>query len=182
MTQKPLDSMSPVTPNKGGMSVLAWFIAGCGCLGLGVFAFLMLMLLVVGMPSFLSQVNKSKGLTAKKSLENINWSQQRFYLKRGTFAKSSKDLDFKISDTFFIYQVVPSANPRVAIAIATPPQSELKSYTAVVFKIGSSSTQSSFVLGICETDTASPNPPQLSAIPSSVREPIECPPGSSLAK
>jgi hypothetical protein len=55
MIQKSLDSMSPATPNKGGMSVLAWFIAGCGCLGLGVFAFLMLMAFVVGMPSFLGQ-------------------------------------------------------------------------------------------------------------------------------
>ena len=182
MTQKPLDSMPPTTPNKGGMSVLAWLIAGCGCLGLGVLAFVILMVFVLGMPKFLQQVNKSKGSIAKTSLENINWSQERFQLKRGIFAKSIKDLDVKISDTFFTYQVVPSANPRVAIATATPTQPELKSYTSVVFKIGSSPTQSKFVLGICETDTASPNPPELSVIPNSVTEPVECPPGSFLAK
>jgi type II secretory pathway pseudopilin PulG len=182
MTQKPLDSISPTPPKQGGMSALAWIIAGCGCLGLGALAFLILMLFTVAMPSFLQQVNKSKEKMAQTNLQNINWSQQRLQLKKGIFSKSIQNLDVKISDTFFTYQVVPSANPHVAIATATPTQSELKSYTAAVFKIGSSPTQPKFVSGICETDPASPNPPELSVIPNSITESVECPLGSSLAK
>jgi type IV pilus assembly protein PilA len=182
MTQKPFDSTPPNSSKQGGMSALAWIIAGCGCLGLGILAVLILMMLVVGAPSFYQQVNKSKGKMAKTNLQNINWSQQRFQLKKGKFSNSLQDLDVKISDTFFSYRVVPSENPHVAIATATPTQSELNSYTAVVFKIGAKSTQDTFVLGICETDTPSPKPPQLSAIPSSVKEPIECPLGSSLVQ
>jgi type IV pilus assembly protein PilA len=175
MTQSSSGSIPPASPKKSGVPVFVWILGGCGCLGIGGFFFLML--LAIALPSFLNQVGKARGSEAKSTLGTINRAQQAYQLEKGVFAKSIKDLDARVSGKFFNYKVVPSSNPKVAIATATSTQPELKSYTGFIF--AKDPAKSEVVLGVCETNIASSNPPELSPITGSVTEP-ECPPGSSL--
>lgn len=177
MTQTPHDSPAPASSKKSGVPVFVWILGGCGCLGIGGFFFLIL--LAIALPSFLNQVGKARGSEAKANLGTINRAQQAYQLENKVFAKSIQDLDTRVSGTFFTYQIEPSRNPNVVVTTATPTKPDLKSYTGVAFIIGSGQA-ANFGSGICETNAVSPTPPQLTSIPTSVAEPIECPPGSTL--
>jgi type IV pilus assembly protein PilA len=178
MTQTPHDSTAPASPKKSSVPVFVWILGGCGCVGFGCLPVLGI-LLAIALPSFLNQVGKARGSEAKSNLGTLNRAQQAYHLENNIFAKSIQDLDARVSGKFFTYQTEPSENPNVAITTATPTKPDLKSYTGVAFIIGSGQA-ANFASGICETDTASPTPPQLTSIPTSVAEPIECPPGSTL--
>jgi type IV pilus assembly protein PilA len=178
MTRASRGSMSSGSSKKSGVPVIAWILGGCGCLGCGGFIFLML--LAIALPSFLNQVGKAKASEAKSILETINKTQTAYSRENGSFAKSIDDLGLKLQPgRFFTYQIKPMSNPNVAIVTATASQTELKSYTGVVFKMGSGPT-ASLLSGVCETDTPATTPPEFTAMPSPTATAIECPPGSTL--
>jgi type IV pilus assembly protein PilA len=177
MTRSSSGSMSSASPKKG-VPVFVWILGGCGCLGCGGFFFLML--LAIALPSFLGQVGKAKASEAKSILGTINKNQESYAWKNGSFAKSLDDLGLKLEPgRFFTYQIEPMANPNVAIVTATASQTELKSYTGVVFKMSSGQT-ASLISGICETNTPSKTPPEFTTMPSPAASSIDCPPGSTL--
>jgi type IV pilus assembly protein PilA len=178
MTQTPHDSTAPASPKKSSVPVFVWILGGCGCVGFGCLPVLGI-LLAIALPSVLNQVGKARGSEAKSNLGTLNRAQQAYHLENNVFAKSIQDLDARVSGKFFTYQTEPSGNPNVVITTATPTKPDLKSYTGVAFILGSGQA-ANFASGICETDTASTTPPQLTSIPTSVAEPIECPPGSTL--
>jgi type IV pilus assembly protein PilA len=180
MTQTPDDSMPPAASQKSSVPVIFWILGGCGCLGAGLF--IVVILAAIALPSFLNQTAKARGSEAKSNLGTLNRAQQTFLLEKGIFAKSIGDLDAKISGEFFEYQIIPSGNPKSAIATAMPIEFNLKSYTGFAFTVGSSPTTSQFISGICETDNISITPPAAPLAPASATEPVQCPPGSSLVE
>ena len=177
MTQASSASMSADSPKKG-VPVFVWILGGCGCFGCG--GFLFLMVLAIALPSFLNQVGKAKTSEAKSILGTINKTQEAYRRENDSFASSIDALGLKLQPgRFFTYQIEPMSNPNVAIVTATASQTELKSYTGVVFKIGEGKA-ANLVSGICETNTPSKTPPEFTAMPSAVALSIECPPGSTL--
>lgn len=177
MTQASSGSMSSASPKKG-VPVFVWILGGCGCFGCG--GFLFLMVLAIALPSFLNQVGKARTAEAKSILGTINKTQEAYARENGSFANSIDALGLKLQPgRFFTYQIEPMSNPSVAIVTATANQTELKSYTGVVFKMGSGQA-TSLVSGICETNTPSKTPPEFTSMPSAVTTSVECPPGSTL--
>ncbi|MGB7412713.1 MAG: type IV pilin-like G/H family protein [Thermosynechococcaceae cyanobacterium] len=177
MTQQPA-SIPPVSQKKS-VPVVVWVLGGCGCLTFGVFV--IGVLAAITLPSFLNQIGKARASEAKSSLGVINRAQQSFQLEKGAFAISINDLDATVSSEFYDYQIVPQADSKKsAIATATPTEPELRSYTGFAFMLGSTPTDSTFIQGICESDTPSQTPPAAPAAPRSATEPVQCPPGSSL--
>jgi type II secretory pathway pseudopilin PulG len=169
--------MSSASPKKG-VPVFVWILGGCGCFGCG--GFLFLMVLAIALPSFLNQVGKARTAEAKSILGTINKSQESYSLENSRFANSIDALGLKLEPgRAFKYQIEPISNPNVAIVTATATRTESKSYTGVVFKMGSGQA-TSLLSGICETNTPSQTPPEFTTMPSTVATSIECPPGSTL--
>jgi type IV pilus assembly protein PilA len=176
MTQMP-DSGSETPQKKGSIPAFIWILGGCGCLGVGLF--IMAILVAIALPSFLNQVNKARGSEAKSNLGVIARAQQSYRLEQGTFATSIDQLDARITNQFFEYEIIPQAAPGKSVVFtAIPVEPDLRSYTGVAFQ----PTDDVFISGICETDSPSQTPPAAPPMPSSETEPIQCPPGSLLVE
>jgi type II secretory pathway pseudopilin PulG len=117
---------------------------------------------------------------AQNRIRYINNSQRTYYGNNGKFTNKFEDLKLGVPPATegYQYQLVSQTNlTRSAIATAKATNSGLRSYTGAIFafKVKGKTT---FVSGICETDTPSNTPPAALTPPKTASGQIQCPAGS----
>ena len=87
----------------------------------------------IGMPSFLSQVNRARETEAQLAVNTLKKEQYDFYLSNGQFGSSLEQLNFPTAQTDHYYYSV-QQHPRLTgrLHLAFSKRREMRSYASVV--------------------------------------------------
>lgn len=123
-------------------------------------------------------MQRRKQSEAKQYIYSMNKGQEVHYLYKSIFGTTIEELGIgiKAETENYKYEIVVGADQRQAMATATAKNSELTSFTGIVFVVDRNGSKT-IVSEVCETKEPSTLPPPSPKFPQGNGE-IECPSGS----